>query len=80
MKTTIKRPRQRKKQKMTENNSKLCYLENLTLNLKKFEINRFYFTQKKQFKKKYLIQYLKEYQTKAIFITLNIARERTDLE
>ena len=62
-KTTIKHPRKRKRlceEKMAENNSSCCYLENLTLIPKKFWINNFYLTRKNQVKKKYLNPYLKK--------------------
>ena len=65
---------------MAENNSKLFLSEKFDFEPEEILDKLLLFDLKKQVKKKYLIQYLKKYRTKTIFITLSIGRERTHLE
>ena len=65
---------------MAENNSKLFLSEKFDFEPEEILDKLLLFDLKKQVKKKYLIQYLKKYRTKTIFITLSIGREQTHLE
>ena len=79
VKTTIKHPRERKQlrqKRMVENNAKLLLSGKFDFHPKEILNKSLLFDLKKRSEKKYLIESLKTYWTKAIFITLSIGTER----
>ena len=79
VKTTIKHPRERKQlrqKRMVENNAKLLLSAKFDFHPKEILNKSLLFDLKKRSEKKYLIESLKTYWTKTIFITLSIGTER----